>query len=187
MARSSLEIVLAVLMLFPLGTGKCAGPDRSVATCDQVTLARPGFGASYRGTVRNSDYRFSATIPDGLAGSGTAPPAPFHGFAIYTSSGSGVTSCIVFLIAIHVDLGEEDRSEPKKGRAEEVRVGNRLGWRTRTAGSIRGVAYENLAVRLELPREGYKNDVEFVLVTPEAEASRTEAIFTKFLASFRFW
>ena len=43
-------------------------------------------GVAYKGRVRNSDYRFSATIPDGLEGWGAGKNAPFHGFVFYLSS-----------------------------------------------------------------------------------------------------
>ena len=187
--RPTSGIVFTSLMLFSPGILRCQGSDSSISTCDKETLARPGFGVSYSGAVRNDDYRFSATIPEGLVGWGAAPHAPFHGFAIFTGPGSQATSCIIFRIAIHVDLGEDDVTAlgKQKGRSNRVKIGNRIGSQTSAVGSAGGMAYENTHVWLELPRHGYRNNVEIALVTPNIEAARTKAIFAKFLASFRFW
>lgn len=162
--------------------------DPSISTCDQESLACRGFGVSYKGTVRNDDYRFSATIPEGLVGWGAASSAPFHGFTIYPGSESGATSCIVFRIAIHVDLGEDQGGSGQRAfHTERVKVGNRVASQTSSIGLARGTNYENINLWLELPRDGYKNDVEIVLVTPRSDGVRTRALFAKFLASFRFW
>jgi hypothetical protein len=182
-------IVFTSLMLFSPAILRCQGSDSSVSTCDKETLARPGFGVSYSGAVRNDDYRFSATIPEGFVGWGAAPNAPFHGFVIFTGPESQTTSCIIFRIAIHVDLGEDDAIGlgKQKSRSSRVRIGNRIGSQTSAVGSSRGMAYETTHVWLELPRHGYRNDVEIALVTPNTHAAKTKAIFAKFLASFRFW
>jgi len=182
-------LVVTSVMLFSPAILQCQRPaDPPISTCDKETLARPGFGVSYKGVVRNDDYQFSATIPEGLAGWGAAPVAPFHGFAIFPGPESEATSCIVFRIAIHVDLGEDDKkSGQRKPRTERVKVGNRLGSQTTSSGTAGGTIYENVDVWLELHRDGYRNDVEIMLVTPKTEAARTRAIFAEFLASFRFW
>jgi len=177
--------VLVLVMLFSPSILRCQRT-AGISTCEQVTQARPGFGVSYKDTVRNSDYELSATVPEGLIGWGAAPVAPFHGFTIYLGPGPQPASCIVFEIAIHVDLGEDRGPEPEKSLAERVKVGNRTGSKIRSTGTLQGTPYENVTISLELPRSGYRNDVLFLLVTPSAEAARTEPIFTKFLASFRF-
>ena len=187
---------LSGLMLTPVmlcASGILQGQERAkpeISSCEQQSLARPGFGVSYKGTVRNGDYRFSATIPEGSTGWGAAPFAPFHGFTIYLADGaeSEAKSCIVFRIAIHVDLGEDEedfRQEPFQ--AERVKVGNRMGWRTSSVGPARGTIYEIINIWLELPRKGYKDDAEIVLVTPRSAAARTKPLFARFLSSFRFW
>src|SRR5208283_2960375 len=58
---------------FLYSSGLSRGQQLSSATaltCDKLSLARPGYGVAYKGVVRNSDYRFSATIPDDLVGLG---------------------------------------------------------------------------------------------------------------------
>lgn len=157
-------------------------------SCDKVSRARPGSGVAYKGTVRNSDYRFSATIPDGSVGWGSAQSAPFHGFAIYPADGSEATGCIVFIINIHVDLPEDaEVGEQRSTHAKPVPVGNRVGLQTSTIGSVKGTSFENVTVTLELPRNGYKNDVAITLITPISEEKNAKAAFARFLASFRFW
>jgi hypothetical protein len=161
--------------------------DQAVLTCEKVSLARPGRGVAYKGTVRNSDYRFSATIPDGLEGWGAGQNAPFHGFTFYPNHASELTICVAFSIQIHVDL-EEDHAVPAQRIAatRPVRVGNRTGLKTSTAGRAKGTSYENETVFLELPRRGYRNDVVITMVTPTSERERAEDVFARFLSSFHF-
>lgn len=186
--RQASRLILTLVMLCNSGILRGQRPaDPSVSTCDQESLARPGYGVAYRGTVRSDDYRFSVIIPEGLVGWGAAPAAPFHGFTIYLSHEPEAKSCIVFRIQIHVDLGEDDRaSGQQRGHTERVRVGNRVGSRVSSTGRVRGTSYGNINVWLELPREDYRNDVEIVLVTPKSDEVRTKAIFARFLASFHF-
>jgi hypothetical protein len=163
--------------------------DPDVATCEQETLARPGFGVSYRGTVRNDDYRFSATIPDGLVGWGAAPSAPFHGFSIFIDHGNKARSCIIFRVAIHLNL-EEDKPAPERERprSEPITAGGRPATRMSSGGSVRGTVYENVYAGLQVPhKQDDIHDVEIVLVTPKSDAVKNRAIFDRFIASFRFF
>jgi len=160
-------------------------PNRNVRTCGEITLARPGMGVAYKASVQNSDYRFSAIIPNGLVGWGAAPNAPFHGFAVFL--GSDQTSCIVFEIHLRVDLPEDrvgERTPRKRGR--RVEVGNRRGAETFETGSATGSALQNVNVSLELHRNGYTNDASITLVTPQIEAAQNKRVFERFLASFHF-
>ena len=162
--------------------------DEAATTCEKVSLARPGMGVSYKGTVRNSDYRFSATVPDGLEGWGAGGNAPFHGFAFYPRYASDATICVVFSIQMHVDLPEDRAASAQRSAAmRHVRVGNRTGLKASTSGSVKGTSYENETVSLELPRRGYHNDVVITLVTPTSEREQAESVFARFLASFHFW
>src|SRR5271169_3900545 len=103
--QSSSALVITLLSLCSPAVLRCQHPsDAAVSTCEQETLARPGFGVSYKGTVRNDDYRFYANIPNGYVGWGAAPNAPFHGFSIFINPKKKASSCIVFRIAIHIDL-----------------------------------------------------------------------------------
>jgi len=163
----------------------------SVFTCDKLSLARPGYGVAYKGVVRNSDYRFSATIPDGLVGWGAAPNAPFHGFTIYP--GTDQSSCITFEIHIRVELPEDREGvhgrgkRAKRVKVERVKVGNRRGLQTEETGLASGTEFQNVTVTLELPRSGYYNDVAIRLGTPIKEAANGKALLARFLASFQFF
>ncbi|HUA87574.1 MAG TPA: hypothetical protein VMB85_27145 [Bryobacteraceae bacterium] len=177
-----------VLALWAAGNASFLDAQRTpepVATCHDVSLARPAYGVSYRGSVRNSDYEFSAMVPEGFTGWGAAPVAPFHGFTIYLDERE--TSCIVFEIRLRVgDVSAEQDAAPNEAAPIRVRVGNRSGLQTVVIGRRSGVEYQNVTVTLELPRAGYTNDAEIVLVTPMNEVARTKPIFSKFLGSFKF-
>ena len=187
--RSTLAAVIGLLAVFMPGvlqSQRASAP--AIFTCEQETLAGPGVGASYKGTVRNEDYRFSATIPDGLVGWGAAPNAPFHGFTIFINSEANTRSCIVFRIAIHVDL-EGDEAAPETGdvRLERITVGGRTATRTSSVGSVGGTLYENVNVSLQIPhKKDDIHDVEIVLVTPKSDAFKTRTLFDRFIASLRF-
>src|SRR5580693_6920762 len=100
----SLAVVLCTV-------GLLAGPPPPILTCKAVSLARPGNGVQYRGNVSNGDYRFSATVPAGLAGWGAGSDAPFHGFTIFLADQAVGNSCIVFRIGMRVELPEDAVSE----------------------------------------------------------------------------
>jgi hypothetical protein len=151
-----------------------------------------GIGVAYKGTVRNDDYRFEATIPDGLVGwGGVAPNAPFHGFAIFPDPRE--TSCILFGIQIRVELPDDNGTFHKSGRraelvkAERTKVGNRVGRQIVKTGSAAGAEFENVIVFLELPRDGYTNDAVFTLVTPKDKVAESRLVFARFLSSFHFY
>jgi hypothetical protein len=179
-----------VLALFSPAVLRCQhASDPAVSTCEQETLAKRGIGVSYTGTVRNDDYGFSVTIPDGLVGWGAVPNAPFHGFAIFINPESKARSCIVFRIAIHVDLEAENAAPGREDRRlERVSVGGRSATQTSSFGSIRGTIYENVNVWLQvLHKNDDIHDVGIVLVTPKDDAVKTRAILDRFIASFRFF
>ena len=187
--QSRPAVGVTVLALLNVGVARCQQTaDRAVATCEQATLAEPGMGVPYRGTVRNDDYRFSATIPNGLVGWGADPRAPFHGFSIFINPEGKTRSCIVFQIGIHIDRNEEKPGLDRKDvRLERITVGGRPATRTSAATLVKGRTYENVHVGLQvLHKKGDVHDVEIVLVTPENDAVTTKAVFEKFIASFRF-
>jgi hypothetical protein len=160
-------------------------PNPTARTCGEITLAHPGMGVAYKGTVKNSDYRFSAMIPDGLVGWGAAPSAPFHGFTIFL--GSGQTSCIVFEIHLRVNVPEDrDGGRPPRKGGRRIGVGNRQGTETVETGSATGSVLQNVNVTLELPRDDYTNDASITLVTLQSDAARNKHVFDRFLASFHF-
>ena len=158
----------------------------TVFTCETISLGRPGEGVSYKGIVRNDDYRFTAAIPPGLVGWGGAPGAPFHGFTVFLNEKSRAGSCIHFLVRVHVDL-PEDAPPATRGRMLRVKVGNRNGLLTVTAGIVHGVNVENRSVQVELPRGGYKDDLTITLITPAADKRGAIPIFEKFISQIEFW
>jgi hypothetical protein len=162
----------------------------AIFTCHEISRARPGRGVSYRGTVQNSDYNFSATIPDGLTGWGSAPGAPFHGFTVYLDKDQ--KSCISFEISIRVLLPEDEatrNSGAREARAitTRVKIGNRVGVQAIETGEADGLEFENLTISLGLPRNGYQNDAVVIFVTPKTKADQTNPLLGRFLSSFRFW
>jgi hypothetical protein len=162
----------------------------TVLTCHEISLARPGNGASYSGTVQNYDYDFSATIPDGLTGWGAAPGAPFHGFTVYL--GKDQKSCINFEIHMRVLLPEDEAvresgARQAKAITTRVKAGNRVGVQTIETGEADGLEFENLTIFLELPRNGYKNDAVVTFITPKNRAGQTNPVLARFLSSFHFW
>ncbi len=157
-------------------------------TCEDLTLARPQQGVAYRGIVRNSDYRFTATIPDGTTGWGAGTSAPFHGFAIYLGEATPPRTCIVFTIGIQVDLpGDPPKSSNSSILARSIKVGNLNGRELRITGSIGGVDFENLIVSAARRRGGDTDDLTITLVTPTANRESAERVFATFLAGLKFW
>jgi hypothetical protein len=107
-----------------------------VSTCSEASLVEPGFGASYRGTVTNDDYKLVLSIPDGLTGWGADPIAPFHGFTIFLSAEDRST-CIVFEIHLRVEL-----SPPKNNRrGTPVVIGGVPALKQIVAGTVNRVEY----------------------------------------------
>ena len=92
------RILKVARLLLILSSAQAGAAD--VWTCSGVSLAGPGNGVPYKGTIRNSDYRFTARIPIGLTGWGAGSSAPFTGFIVYLSNQEGRAACINF--EIHV-------------------------------------------------------------------------------------
>lgn len=154
-----------------------------INTCETATNSRTGqHVVTYTGAVRNGDYQFEATIPDGLTGLGSGFNSPFHGFAIFIDN----SGCIAFGIEHRVILPEDVPGRDRR-KWVPVKVGNRKGVETLMVGTSRGRRFLNVSVLLDLPREGYMNDMSVLFVTPLQSRSRAEPIFRSFLASFKFW
>lgn len=157
------------------------------STCETVSLSGPGFGVSYKGTVRNSDYRFSAVIPEGMTAWGAGDGAPFHGFRIYLNDKGGRASCIMFDVA-HV-FPDVDQPPVHKHLNEgtRIKVGGKTAFETVAKGSNHGVRFDEIEVTLELPRDGYANGVGVTLITPSQDRNKTEPVFRQFLSQLKFW
>jgi hypothetical protein len=189
------RVLGAALLLVCAGnrTGASAQPSSvaGVLSCDEATLARPQYGTAYKGSVHNSDYRFTMRIPPQYTGWGAAPNAPFHGFAVFLGNAQAAQqSCIVFEIQHHVLLPEDNTAgrDLKPDLASKPhRIGNRNGFQRISTGSLSGVSFENVTLNLELPHEDYMNDLMIMFVTPLTDRARTEPIFRSLIASFRFW
>jgi hypothetical protein len=160
----------------------------NVVTCDQVSLARPGHGAAYRGTVKNSDYGLSAAIPREFTGWGAAIGAPFHGFIIYLDNHQGAqAACIDFRVALHVELPEDLPGPlPQRSKSANVRVGNLTGRETSDRGSVNGTQLVNETITVQRERSDGTDDVTITFVSPTAETGRTKPTFERFLSHLRF-
>jgi hypothetical protein len=103
---------------------------------------------------------------------------------------SAQPSCIVFEIHHRVQLPEDENAGLASTRTAEGqpwKIGNRNGFQKIREGSLNGASFENITLSLELPREGYTNDLTITFVTPLSDRARTEPIFRSFVSSFRFW
>jgi len=153
-----------------------------VKTCPQISLARPGFGASYRGAVRNDDYKLSLTIPDGLTGWGADPVAPFHGFTIFLPPDDNQPSCIMFEIHLRVDLGQREA----KHRGVKMMIGDVTAWREEATGTINGTDFTNVTIRFSAARGQDVDDGTVRLVTPTKDIGRGRPILKAFLSQMKF-
>jgi hypothetical protein len=174
-----------------LGTAAIAvgqnSPRPGPLPCGQVSLARPEHGVAYTGLVQNSDYRFSATIPERTTGWGAGLSAPFHGFTIFLDEDMRST-CIVFQIGLRVVLPEDKwEASRRQVASKSVKVGNLTGMETRIIGSIDGVGFENRIVSVELHRGIDTDDLMIMLVTPAADRGKAERVFDAFLGRLKFW
>ena len=103
---------------------------------------------------------------------------------------SAQPSCIVFEIHHRVQLTEDENAGLASTRTAEWqpwKIGNRNGFQKIGEGSLNGASFENITLSLELPHEGYTNDLTITFVTPLSDRVRTEPIFRSFVSSFRFW
>jgi hypothetical protein len=89
---------------------------------------------SYRGAIRNDDYKLSVTIPQGLTGWGADSVAPFHGFTIFLSSEGGQSSCL--MLEIHLRVDPDDRAGV--GHGARIAIGSVTGWKREANGMING-------------------------------------------------
>jgi hypothetical protein len=161
-------------------------PIEEPLTCDMISLARVGYGVPYTGLVTNRSYRFSVNIPPGLTGWGAAPGAPFHGFTIFLDDDAPATSCIDFMIGIHVDLPEDSSAGFRARGAVRVKVGNRSGLEMSRRGFRHGTSFDNIIVELSNPHGDCRYDITITLVTPTRDRKRTELTFRSFLSGFKF-
>jgi hypothetical protein len=151
-----------------------------VKTCSQISLARPGFGVSYSGVVRNDDYKFSLTVPEGLTGWGADPVAPFHGFTIFLPDGQ--SSCIMFEIHLRIDLNPREA----RHRGTKVVIGDVTAWKEEATGTINGTGFTNITVRFSVAHGQDVDDGTVRLVTPTKDIGRNGPTFEAFLSQIKF-
>lgn len=149
-----------------------------VKTCSQISLARPGFGVPYRGTVRNDDYKLSLIVPGGLTGWGADPVAPFHGFTIFLPPDGNQSSCIMFEIHLRVNLGLRE----SRHRGARVMIGDVPGWKEEAAGTINGVEFTNVTIRFSVAQGHEVDDGAVWLVTPARDVDKNRPILEALLS-----
>jgi len=184
-ATASLYLLFALLgspLLCAAGTSKWeAAP---VVPCTSVSLASPGRGVSYRGTVRNDDYGLTLVVPPNLTGWGAADVAPFHGFTIFLPERGRLRACLVFEIHLRVALG--DHATERESGGHEVQVGNIKGLRWERTGPLDGVPFKNVMVEFSVGRGEEVYDGQVWLVTPLEAVEKNEAVLSAFLSPMRF-
>jgi hypothetical protein len=197
MKNASLSVLCLAVISWLLCRPDALANDRSgeqVSTCDTLRTRPRGFDVRYEGTIRNDDYRFTAAIPSQLVGWGADGDAPFHGFMIYLSNDGDLQSCIVFSIAVHVDLFDDERKS--RSRVKKIKGHGWTGVETTTRGLSHGISFDTIDVTFSKSRvipvkEGKPiygiDDVGVTLVTPTEDRQRTEAIFRQFLSELSFW
>ena len=159
-----------------------SGATPPVATCDSITLVRPGIGVSYTGTVRNDDYRLKIVVPSGLTGwGGVAREAPFHGFAIFLHTPH---SCMGLDVHWRVDPGDRLPGRQRAGKA--AAVGNGRGWEETTRGVANGSALTNVTITFAVPQGGGVYDGSVWLVTPTEDLEKNVLTFRDFVSQIRF-
>jgi hypothetical protein len=174
--------IAAFLFLTMMAEAQSVGSSTvQVKVCGSLTLARPGFGVAYRGTVRNSDYRLGITIPENLTGWGAAPDAPFHGFVIFPPGEP--RSCIGFDIQHRVNE-EQDAEAPCPGT--ETMLGNRHAWMQETTGVVDGVEWTNITVRFSVRNGDHIDDGALWMASPTKELAENKPTFQKLISQIRF-
>jgi hypothetical protein len=178
-----MKMLMPILFLASAACIVAQGPrPGQVKTCAEISLARPGFGESYRGSMRIDDYKLSLAIPAGLTGWGADPVAPFHGFTIFLPSDDDQPSCIMFEIYLRVDLGQREATP----RGTRVMIGAVPAWKEEATGTINGTDFTNLTVRLSVAHGQEVDDGTVRLVTPTKGIGRQRSVFDGFLAQLKF-
>lgn len=173
-----------------------------ISTCDTIVVSSPrGYGISYKGTIRNDDYRFTVIIPTGFTGWGAGAGAPFHGFIIYLDD-DNTESCIDFDVAIRVILPEDralNRGRSAKSSTQisetKVRVNGKTGIETVSRGLSHGTSIDNVYATFKIPDSFIAEGrpvrdtigVAVGLLTPTKDREKTEPIFRQFLSQLKFY
>jgi hypothetical protein len=158
-------------------------PVSSPNLCRDVRPVGPGHGVVYRGTVTNSDYGISVRLPEGLAGWGAGPDAPFHGFAVYLNDiREPYLSCIIFEVHRVAD-GADNFQRASEGKSAVV--GSLHGTEILRTGIRDGTKVDNIVVNFRLGKNAYDKEVSIMLITPRYRRAKDEKVFRSFLSSFR--
>lgn len=155
-----------------------------VRSCASLSLAIPGRGAAYRGSLQNDDYGLTMVLPSGLTGWGAADIAPFHGFTVFLPDGGKVGACLIFEIHRHVEFGGSVAKQRVQGQA--AKVGNIESSRRERTGRLDGVALRNVLVEFSASHGSARYDGQVWLVTPMNMVARNEAVLSAFLSQIHF-
>lgn len=179
-----LAVAIAMPTLF-------ADTSAAALSCQNIVLPMED-GATYKGLVRNEDYRFSAVIPPYKTGWGVREPAPFHGFIVFLD-GKGQYreghSCIDLHVGVRVVLPEDDSERAMAHTVEKpVTVGNRKGLEIIERETLGGRPFLVATVHLDLPiASGGSDYVSVTLISPADKYAVNRKIFDKFLSDLSFW
>ncbi len=151
-------------------------------SCEQITLAKPGVGSAYQGTIKNEDYGFSAEVPAGLTGwSGVDQNAPFHGFTIFLNSQAN--ACINF--ELHMRLDENDALKPLRS-AKSLHLGDAQAWQSARSEKIKKVGMTNISTLFSFKRGKQIFDGNVILISPVSQLEGARRIYDKFIAKLVF-
>jgi hypothetical protein len=167
-------------------------PDSGAAQCGRSKEGRGQQQTEFRGRYVNEKYGFSVTIPNGLVGKGSVPPAPNHGFEIDFSAEPH--DSIGVFSEYDVDNQEPTRhSASSSSRGKRVTVGRatlgglpaQLTVTTITGSSKPGTALVKKLLSAHRQSAGEKIDYTVILTTREALLPERETIFREMVESFK--
>jgi hypothetical protein len=181
-AEQTMRFASALIGLMCVSCAAAQSPWGAVKTCAQITQARPGLGVSYKGTVKNDDYRLVLSVPSALTAWGAAPDAPFHGFVMYLPSGDGKSSCIGFTVYLYVELGIRRQCH----FGDRVVVAGTPAWEEKVSGRKNRTEFTNISVSFSYAlRDGRTFDAAAWFVTPTQDLAVNKPIFEDFLSKIQ--
>ncbi len=189
--------VRALLCLVSLCGGTAVGRagETQLTPCNERQFGSDTGVVTYRGTVSDSVYLFSVTIPPGVVGYGNTPVAPFHGFRIFLNDYAEARACLFMMIGISMwdifqyDFDEKARKKASRPVGRRVMVGNREGRRVRSVRRVNGEVWLSTEIWVSLPRQGSTDvwSVQFWRRKKDPHRVADEKLFTEFLGSLRFY
>jgi hypothetical protein len=182
--KLAMAVAVFAALLASLGQAQTGDDDlkSAVKSCKEIILTEPDAGESYKGSFRNSDYRFTAVIPQHLtAWRGVADEAPFHGFTIFPDGTK--QTCIDF--DVHIRAGE-DTVVQRPAAAKRIALGKAIGWQTRVSGVINGSRMVNITTAFSFIQADQTDDGTIILVAPESRSEFAMKIYDEFVRNLKF-